>query len=1118
MFKHLFIALICCVFTQNATAQIRTATLVKDITTGSPTRQNDAVSNNPAQLQNEVFFTASIENQVYLVAFDGTNKRTVFQTGATIDTLMVANNRLFFILNYQNKGWRVWSSDGTNAGTVPLTDTSTSRPFLIGSYNNRLVFGNDTRIYSTTGTVASTIQLPNIPNFNSNYKVLTTLPNKLLFCVTDGVATTALWVTDGTVRGTLNLANTNLVYGFTDNAPPAIFNPQYKLWHGYQDGSTFYFGEYTNVVGEPNLWKTDGTVAGTRRVLQNAATRDILRYGNKLVLILENNSVYTYDGTNTPILVTDFTANDQTKMIAVNGGILLNLIPTNNPNGLATYKFDGTNFTFLKKLSTTLYGSDFFNTGYLDYNGFTYFVCNFGLWRSDGTASGTTRVKSIAPNYTANDFVVRNNKLFFTGVEFNSSAGNGYFVNTLFATSGTASTTLSLPMVIPNETYNIAEPQKRIVITAWTDNLYVTTFTAYNTNPITQSYTALWRTDGTVAGTIKLADSAFTAQPAIPIKQSQYFTLAGKNYATMSLKGNNSFLHTTDGTVAGTQPAVRLNDKAGSICSNFYTLNANKTLFMVESEPEKRQPWVTDGTTNGTKLLANINLSGYLGADKAWLGTINNIAYFVGYTTPNTGQDGLWRTDGTPAGTYLVKKFYKLYAQKSTVLNNKLYFAASDSITGTELWRSDGTASGTQMVKQIFNGNIDNGGYGSSPRAFMVFNNKIYFTANISSTDRVLWQTDGTTAGTVLFKDLYPTAAVDIDIHSPTIYNGVLYFRTFAFDAPNNKNDIWRTDGTANGTVVVRNLNTSCWTYELNGGFTPTTDALYFQGTTGTAGCEVMYSNGTTAGTQTINMQGFTFAGGYRSDDIIAGWNNKIIFNGKSGAQHYPYLGNQTTSTRLSAVPMSANHNMFLNNDKLYFVSDEENPLGSELCRADSNTDSGTIVNDIYTGEYSSSPQSIFLIGDDKFVFTAQNKENSHEIWLGDNTNPPVLLADVQPGVGASQPTNFQIIGTDLIFTAFHENTGRELYKISNITDLLPIFAPSNAPTVLQVFPNPTRSNTIITLKNTSANTANLYDITGKIVATQNISDTETNFVLPKLSAGVYVLRCGQAIAKIVVQ
>src|SRR5262245_975381 len=89
----------------------------------------------------------------------------------------------------------------------------------------------------------------------------------------------------------------------------------------------------------------------------------------------------------------------------------------------------------------------------------------------------------------------------------------------------------------------------------------------------------------------------------------------------------------------------------------------------------------------------------------------------VAYFGADDGVSGrrLWKSDGTAAGTVLVKNIQSdaLYGYPSglTNVNGTLYFAASDGTSGIELWKSDGTAAGTVRVKNIWPG-----GSSSSPQ------------------------------------------------------------------------------------------------------------------------------------------------------------------------------------------------------------------------------------------------------------------------------------------------------------------------------------------------------------------------------------------------------------------
>ena len=44
---------------------------------------------------------------------------------------------------------------------------------------------------------------------------------------------------------------------------------------------------------------------------------------------------------------------------------------------------------------------------------------------------------------------------------------------------------------------------------------------------------------------------------------------------------------------------------------------------------------------------------------------------------------------------------FGVYPQQMTSVNGTLYFTANDGVDGVELWKSDGTAAGTNLVKDL---------------------------------------------------------------------------------------------------------------------------------------------------------------------------------------------------------------------------------------------------------------------------------------------------------------------------------------------------------------------------------------------------------------------------------
>ena len=116
----------------------------------------------------------------------------------------------------------------------------------------------------------------------------------------------------------------------------------------------------------------------------------------------------------------------------------------------------------------------------------------------------------------------------------------------------------------------------------------------------------------------------------------------------------------------------------------------------------------------------------------------------------NGSQNWLWKSDGTKAGTKVVKKVDATY---SASVGGTLFFNGDDDTHGEELWKSDGTKSGTKLVKDI---NTTIPGAGSFPRNLTSAGDTVFFQANDGSHGVELWKSNGTKSGTKLVKDINP--------------------------------------------------------------------------------------------------------------------------------------------------------------------------------------------------------------------------------------------------------------------------------------------------------------------------------------------------------------------------
>src|SRR4051794_4736676 len=110
--------------------------------------------------------------------------------------------------------------------------------------------------------------------------------------------------------------------------------------------------------------------------------------------------------------------------------------------------------------------------------------------------------------------------------------------------------------------------------------------------------------------------------------------------------------------------------------------NINGTLYFNAN----RSVWKSDGTPGGTVLLKEFPV---LPQDPTVFTAVNGTILFNDYV----GYGGLWRTDGTPAGTVLVKGV-GVWSQpnpsnRMPVAGGRAFFEGRDADSGSELWASD---------------------------------------------------------------------------------------------------------------------------------------------------------------------------------------------------------------------------------------------------------------------------------------------------------------------------------------------------------------------------------------------------------------------------------------------
>ena len=163
---------------------------------------------------------------------------------------------------------------------------------------------------------------------------------------------------------------------------------------------------------------------------------------------------------------------------------------------------------------------------------------------------------------------------------------------------------------------------------------------------------------------------------------------------------------------------------------------------------------------------------------------------------------GLWKSDGTSAGTIRVKalehitKFQDFAAENLTNVRGTLFFTAFSSTNGTELWRSDGTESGTFMIRDLtpgFSSSSPTSPLTTGPMDLTEVNGSLFFSGFTSEFGSELYKSDGTFDGTVLFKDIN-SGTSGSEPRDLINVNGVLFFRA---DNGTSGDELFRSNGSA---------------------------------------------------------------------------------------------------------------------------------------------------------------------------------------------------------------------------------------------------------------------------------------------------------------------------------
>ncbi|MBL7780919.1 MAG: T9SS type A sorting domain-containing protein [Saprospiraceae bacterium] len=763
-------------------------------------------------------------------------------------------------------------------------------------------------------------------------------------------------------------------------------------------------------------------------------------------------------------------------------------------------------------------------------NGVGYFtMTNPGmgtsLLRTDGSAPGTVIWSSTEPFATITEKAV-----IVENVAYYISLSSDYTYK-LVRTDGTLQGTITLK--------TLPQPNSMVGLTAAGNTIYFWASTP-------DEGFALWKSDGSVAGTTLVVDLEPGQTGGIPIKSAS----TGEYLFFIKDSGAGPVCWRTDGTAAGTiaisqtipyaatvfiagstvyvsafalyassfdgplEPILNMNQGVQTIETNSMVALNGKLYFVALDATHGKEIWVSNGTESGTQLVRDIN-PGAEDSNAKPLFILNNQSYWTAFH-PFWGSE-LWSTEGV--GTIM-----NLRADINTNTNssdlggfetfgNVTLFPADNGTTGVGLWRHFPGENTISMV--------DSGPFLTVPSLFTRLGEKVVFQVADSLHGNELWSYDLQNHQAGLVADLNP-GIIGSFPDNLTVCDGKVLFNA----AMLSLNTVYATDGTPSGTVQIGD-------YPDINFYSPVclhNDLLFSTGNTDLY--KANYSSG-----EISLVKDFDSSFGLGFISYATEFNNRIFFSAPD-AEHGQELwvsdgtpnGTVLFYDLFAGNNSSKPENLTVMNGLLYFTALNSN-YGTDLWKTDG-TFSGTVkiieiippaspfvssgfrsantllyfMTGISDGNYVSLWRSdgtssgtfsfhqfgrsiydteLFSFGNSVY-YNGYDDLNGAELWKSDGTVTGTnLVSDICPGNCSSDPRNFAISDSLLYFTAYHYLYGREPWIMEAGTTSTSTSAGA-AGLRMKILGNPAQSGSNIGIQldvqNAATTVFHLFDITGRIV------------------------------------
>ncbi len=567
----------------------------------------------------------------------------------------------------------------------------------------------------------------------------------------------------------------------------------------------------------------------------------------------------------------------------------------------------------------------------------------------------------------------------------------------------------------------------------------------------------LWTSDGSGAGTMRIAD--FGRRPLFGLQPGRLTTLGSR--ACFFADNDMPALWCSDGSAAGTVRVRSFDavDSPGGLGVPPLGVLDSRLFFAAEAGGTGLELWISDGSTEGTELVANLTGDAGSSSPRGFVRRSQDVAFSahqgdpaaalfrrsesgaveLGYVSDrrstsvlsqleervildewDNSRDGPTRVlsidpaDGSVVELVQVRRVWgtelagdRLYLETGVAVGSGFHPVVS------ELWSTEGTPEGTVRLVPGADGlRTTEGSFYAS-----AVGSRLFFTAESNGHGNEVWMTDGTPEGTQQVADLNPGA----DSSHPrflAVANERLYVRATTPDGVSLVG--FDRQGATLGALALPTGATG----EL---FTTVGDRLLWSYGTAFGEPEELWVSDADFSNRTLlgifpNLWRLTAAG------------EGAIFECLKGSNEFELWVTDGTAAGTVLRENVSRVGAVVSGEGRVFFPAATVAHGEELWVSDGTVGGTRLVADIEPGPESSAPLSLVAV-DGGLVFSARTAAEGREPWSSDGeTDGTRLLGDIVIGPRGSHPEGFTAADNTILFSAYRDDVGRELFSVPRST------------------------------------------------------------------------------------